>query len=200
MKKYNKLIKLALTGLLAATPLLTTASPADQDDRAVSGTIVCGGNHFDRVGQTEAQRTAYVFRNYNATLPVNINRLAIYDATGTVIADFNGSTLPVSFNSVLGGGDNSVEPFQTVLYLSADLLGAPLSKSKRPITVQVDWAADAKALIPEMLWVRTARRQEIRLDSLNNKTFRNREERSRATMDCRSIVINKGKDKDDDDD
>ncbi len=126
------------------------------------GTIICGGNHYDRIGGTEAQRTAYILRNYDASLPININRLAIHDATGTVIADFNGASLPISFNSVFGGDDNGIEPIQTVLYLSANLIGAPLSKTKRLISVQNDWSADAKALIPEMPWVRNARHQERR--------------------------------------
>jgi len=196
MNKYNKCLKLGLTALLAATPLFATASAADQDDRAFSGTIACGGNHFTRVGGTEAQSTAYILRNYNASLPVSINRLAIYDASGTVIADFNGASLPVSFNNILGGGDNSIEPFQSVLYLSADLIDVTLSRNARPISVQIDWSADSKVLIPEISSVRRARRQEVSPDGI----VRTREERSRATSSCRSIVINKGKGKDDEDD
>jgi len=200
MNKYNKFFKLGLITLLAASPLIAAASSADQDDRAVSGTIACGGNHFERVGGTEGQSTAYVLRNYDASLPISINRLAIYDASGTVIADFNGASLPVSFNRIFGGGDNSLEPFQTALYLSADLIGAPLSRNRRPITVQIDWSADSRALIPEISSVRRARRQEVSFDQFGNQIVRTREERSRATSSCRSIVINKGKKKDDDDD
>jgi len=181
MNKYNKLLKLGVAVAFVASPLFATASPADQDDRAFSGTIACGGNHFDRRGGTEAQRTAYILRNYNESLPVSINRLAIYDATGAIIADFNGATLPVSFNNIIGGGDNTIEPFQTALYLSDNLIGAPLPSNLRPISVQIDWSADAKATIPEISSVRRARLNGV--------------EQSRATSSCRSIVINKGKGK-----
>jgi len=191
MNHSKKFLKLGIAALLATTPLFATASPADQDDRAFSGTIACGGSHFNRVGGTEAQRTAYVLRNYNDSLSININRLAVYDATGAILADFNGATLPIAFNGVFGGGDNSIEPFQTALYLSADLIGAPLPNALRPISVRIDWSADAKALIPEISYVRNARR----LDQSSR-------EQARATSSCRSIVINKGKgnnkDKDDD--
>jgi len=200
MNKYNKFLTLSLATLLSATPLFATASPADKNKRAVSGTIACGGNHFSRLGRTEDQSTAYIFRNYDASLPVNINRLAIYDATGTIIADFDGASLPVSFNRIFGGGDNSIEPFQTILYLSADLIGAPLSRNKRPISVQIDWSADSKVLIPEISSVRRARRVEIQFDEFGNQTLLTREERSRATSSCRSIVINKKNHKDDDKD
>lgn len=202
MKKstHSNIFKLSLISLLATTPLFVTASPTEQDDRAVSGTIVCGGNHADRLGGTEAQRTSYVWRNYNDSLSININRLTIYDANGAVLVDHDATTLPTAFNGVIGGGDNTLEPFQTALYRSADLLGAPLARNNRPITTRIEWSAESKALIPEMGWVRTARRQEISFDEFGNQIRRSREDRARHAFHCRSIEANKGRDNDEDDD
>jgi len=198
---YSSIIKqCSLISALIMTPLLATASPSEQDDRAVGGTIVCGGSHFDRIGGTEAHRTTYVLRNFNTDLPIHIDRLTIYDATGSVIVSHNGATLPLSFNSVLGGGDNSLDPFQSAQYQSASLIGAPLPRSRRPIQMHVEWSSDARALIPEFVGVRTGRRQETRPDG----SVRNREERGRHLKECRSVSTiegrAKGKDKDDDDD
>ena len=202
MKKsmHSNIFKLGLISLLATTPLFATASPTEQDDRAVSGTIVCGGNHADRLGGTEAQRTSYVWRNYNDSLSININRLTIYDANGVVLVDHDATTLPTAFNGVIGGGDNTLEPFQTALYRSADLLGAPLTRNNRPITTRIEWSAESKALIPEMGWVRTARRQEISFDEFGNQIRRSREDRARHAFHCRSVEANKGRKHDDDDD
>lgn len=183
------LVKLSLASLLTITPLLTTASPTEQDERAVSGTIVCGGNHLNRQGNTESQRTAYVWRNYNTDLSINIDRFTIYDATGATLVDFNATTLPNSFNSVMGNGDNTIEPFQTVLYRTNELLGsASLPRENRPIQVRIEWSADSRALIPEMVWVRGARGQSQRPDG----SFRSLEDRARHLNNCRSIEINKG--------
>jgi len=196
----KNLFKLSLVSLLVVTPVLVTASPTEQDDRAVSGTIVCGGNHTDRLGNTEAQRTSYIWRNYNDSLSININRLTIYDATGAVLADHDAVSLPRSFNRVMGAGDNTLEPFQTAQYRSGDLLGATLTRNNRPISVRIEWSAESRALIPEMSWVRTARRQEISFDEFGNQTTRSREDRARHAFHCRSIAINEGKKHDDDDD
>ena len=189
---HSKFVKLGLVSFLAAAPVFATASPAEQDQRAISGTIACGGNHFNRLGGTEVQRTSYVWRNYNSSLAINIDRLALYDATGAVIVDYDASTLPVSRNNVIGGGDNTIEPFQTVQYRTLELVGAALPQNRRPIQAIIEWSADSRALIPEMVWVRNSRRQETIIDDQGNETVRLREERARHLNNCRSIEINKG--------
>jgi len=204
---YSAIVKqVSIISILAAMPMWVAASPAEQDDRAVSGTIVCGGSHFDRRNRTEAHRTTYVFRNFNTDLPIHFNRLTVYDATGAVIEDHDGTTLPLSSNGVLGGGDNSLDPRQSAQYQSSALVGAPLPSSRRPIQLHVEWSSDARALIPEFVGVRTSRRQEVSFDSAGNEIVRIREERGRHVKECRSVEINKGfkkgrsKDKDDDKD
>lgn len=205
--KINSIIKqVSIISVLAAMPMWASASPSEQDDRAISGTIVCGGSHFDRRNRTEAHRTTYVFRNFNTDLAINFNRLTVYDATGAVIADHDGTTLPLSSNGVLGGGDNILDPRQSAQYQSSALVGAPLPASRRPIQVYVEWSSDARALIPEFVGVRTSRRQEVSFDQVGNEIVRTREERGRHVKECRSVEINKGrkkghsKDKDKDDD
>lgn len=186
MKKisYSSVIKqISLASVLVATPMLVTASPSEQDSRGVAGTIVCGGSHFNRRNNTEAHRTTYVLRNFNTDLSIYIDRMTIYDATGAVIVEYDGASLPVSFNSVLGGGDNSLDPFQSAQYQSSDLIGPPLSKKRRPIQVHIDWSADARALIPEFVGVRTGRRT----DGINSF-----EERGRHLKECRSVSVEQG--------
>ena len=181
---YNSVIKqLSLASVLVAMPMLVTASPTEQDSRGVGGTIVCGGSHFNRKNNTEAHRTTYVLRNFNTDLSIYIDRMTIYDATGAVIVEHNGASLPVSFNSVLGGGDNSLDPFQSAQYQSSDLVGAPLAKNRRPIQIHIDWSADARALIPEFVGVRTGRRTD------GTNTF---EERGRHLKECRSVSVEQG--------
>jgi len=188
IKCSSMMKQLVLVSALVAAPMLATASPSEQDDRAVGGTIVCGGSHFDRQGGTEAHRTTYVLRNFNTDLSIHINRLTIYDASGSVIVSHDGSSLPPSFNSVLGGGDNSLDPFQSAQYQSSNLVGAPLVTERRPIQMHVEWSSDARALIPEVVGVRTARRQEIRPDG----SVRSREERGRHVKECRSVSTVQG--------
>jgi len=207
----RQFLALGISALLAATPMIASASSKGGEPRGVSGTLSCGGNHFDRNRvngfNDEAHRTVYTIRNVNASLPIRINRLTVYDAVGNVIADFDGTTLPLSRNEVIGNGDNSIEPFQSVQYRTQELVGAPLGRRARPIQTRIEWAADDNAILPIAVAVRTSRRQST--TSLggfppidgggSSTTVKVREERARHSGRCLNLEINKARDHDDDD-
>jgi len=189
-------------GSLVAVMMMAGSMPAqaafsDQDDRAFGGTIACGGNHFFRMNGTEAHNTRYVLRNYG-DIPVRIEQMTMYDANGNVLLSANGATLPTFRNGVLGAGDNSLNPNETALLASEDVLSSGLASNARPIQLVIEWAADRKTLIPDFVWVRNAFRRgpngagEIKL----------REQRARHLNNCRSVRVNEGRklghDRDDD--
>jgi len=186
----SKLIKHSLLALLVTSSMLATASPSEEP-RGVSGTLSCGGNHFIRDRGTEEQSTIFVIRNMDSSLPISINRLTIYNAVGNVIIEHDGATLPLAFNSVIGNGDNVIEPFQTVQYRTQELIGAPLATAERPIQTRIEWSADAKAIVPAVTAVRLARTIETVLTN-NGPVVRTRGERSRNSSRCRNIEIKKG--------
>lgn len=193
----------AFTGIALATSMLMAtvgaeAAFSDQDDRAYSGTLACGGNHFNRLGGTEAQRSSYVLRNYGDT-PIRIEQMTMYDATGAVIFSADGTSLPPFRNSLLGPGDNVLMPNQTTQINTQDILGeSGLGRDIRPITVKFDWAADSKTILPDFSWVRFSRaRARIFDPATGTTTFEYREERGRHLNNCRSISTNKGRGGDD---
>jgi len=201
MKKVTSktFIKHSLVTLLAVTPMFASAGSSDEP-RGVSGTISCGGNHFVRDRGTESQSTVFTIRNTDSSLPVSINRLTVYDALGTVIVDYDGATLPLAFNSVIGNGDNVIEPFQTVQYRTQELVGAALPTNRRPIQTRIEWSADDKAVVPATTAIRLARTLETVINGAGQPVVRTRGERSRSTGRCRNIEISKGHKRGHDDD
>ena len=109
MKGLYKAATLVAAGGLLMTTMTAQAAFSDQDDRAVSGTQACGGNHFNRLGGTEAHRTTYVLRNFGE-VPVRIEQMTVYNAQGAVIFSANGASLPTFRNNVLSAGDNALMP------------------------------------------------------------------------------------------
>lgn len=171
-------------------PSISVSSPVEQDLRALGGIVACGGNHFSRLNKTELHTTVYILRNYNKVKSIRIKRMRIYDATGSILKDFNGATLPQSFNAVMGAGDNSLEPYQTAMYRTNELLDE-LTNNKRPIQVHFHWvSSDHRALAPEFVWVRTSRKRvQTGVDSGGNPVYSIKEERARHLNNCRHIKI-----------
>ena len=204
MNVINRLTSVALaTGMLMAS-VGAQAAFSDQDDRALGGTMACGGNHFNRMGGTEAHRTTYVMRNYG-DIPIRIEQMTVYNANGAVIFSANGATLPQFRNSVLGPGDNVLMPNETAQLNSDDILGdGGLGRDFRPISMKIDWAADSNTILPDFVWVRTSRGRIQVTDPESHDPraliWKTREDRARHLNNCRSISINEGHDDDDDDD
>ncbi len=193
MKKRFYFVNIALMSSMLVCTSVTQAAFSDQDERAVSGTMACGGNHFNRLGGTETHNTRYILRNYGDT-PVRIEQLTVYAADGSVLFSGDGTSLPPFVNGVLGPGDNVLNPNETANLRTEDFLN-PLPSNLRPISMKIEWAADSRTLIPDFVWVRnTFRREAFDVDPQTGETiFRNRETRGRHLNNCRSVVINKGR-------
>jgi len=183
--KHARLIA-ALAVALAGAPLaLARAAAIDDDTHARSGTLGCGGNHMQAVGDNPRQVTWWVFRNYSDDIPVHVDRYRIYDALGGLIFDSDASGMPPSANS---NPANLVGPNQSV-QLSSQQLTSVIpglytatgnDSSLRPLTLKVDWHADRKVLLLEGRWVR---------QSYNNAGS----PYARFGYDCRQIRVGKGR-------
>lgn len=192
MKRTDIFASLAGIALMAAT-MQTQAAFSDQDDRAFGGIMACGGNHFNRLGGTEAHRTRYILRNY-ADIPVRIESMKLYDANGNTLFDSSISGLP-DFDAVLVGGNNILGPNQTALLKSETILTeSSLPSNARPIQMIIEWAADSKTVIPDFVWVRNTLARQKLIDPVTGAvSFKNRESRGRHLNNCRSVRIAEGK-------
>lgn len=194
MNGSNKLTGIALASSLLMASMGVQAAFSDQTDRAFGGTMACGGNHLNRLGGTEAHRTTYIFRNYGDT-PIRIEQMTMYDATGTVIFSADGTTLPTFKNAVLGPNDNILMPNETAQLNSDEILGdTGLTVNLRPISMKIIWAADSKTILPDFVWVRTARgRVRVFDPATNTSNWVVQEDRARHLNNCRSISIDEGR-------
>ena len=120
----------------------STLSAMADEDSARYGRIGCGGTFT-----SQSQQSTWDIRNFSDTLPITIDRMRIYDAMGGLRFDSQSSGgLPTSLNGVLGVGDRSLEPNQTVTYNTDSLqqqgilvLGIPV-----PLQLVIDWSATDK--------------------------------------------------------
>jgi hypothetical protein len=179
----NQTIRVSL--LLAAVLCCASAPPtyaarSEATTLARGGVMRCGGNHHLRLGGTEAHITHYPIRNFDSATGIALDRLRIFDATGTVIFDSALSGITPS-DGALGPG-NVLEPNQTVAFQTEDLLPAFLDSAHRPIQLEVQWSAPAKVLTLDAITVRLSRAR-------NPTTGQMLEERGRHAVDCRSIML-----------
>ena len=172
--------------LLAATLALgfAEAAQASRSEGAATGrngVIRCGGNNFLRLGGTEVHTASYVLRNFDATTPIVIERIRVWNANGAVLFDSANSGLPAFENGVLGPGSNALQPNQTAQLNTEDVV-AFQAQSERPLQMEVQWSAAKAALSLDAVTVRTSRRR----DPATGQVF---EERGRHAIDCRSIFL-----------
>jgi len=174
-------------------PSLCLSSPTEQGSRAYRGVIVCGGNHFTRLNNTELHTTSYVWRNYDPKVAIRIKRVLIFNAHGVLLKNYPGMNLPLARNGVMGNSDDTIEPLQSALYRTNELLDGLLTRKERPIQVWIYWeavnnAARSRALIPEFVWVRTSRRQvQVGIDASGAPIYKVKEERARHLNNCRLV-------------
>ena len=176
----GKKLFVAIVGLcFTAAANMSIAGEADQDKKSRQGTVRCGGSHFLRLGGTEIHFTNYIFRNYNSTTPITIQRLVFFGANGSVLYDTNISGFPTFENGVLGTADNVLDANQTASLDTVGLLPF-LPDTQRPIQLEIDWAAPEKALTLDVALVRVSRQR----DSVSGQQ---QAERGRHLRDCRTI-------------
>src|SRR5688500_6003076 len=108
------------------------AAELDGDARARKGTVRCGGSNSLRLGGTEIQYATYNLRNFNAAIPITVEQLTVYAATGQVLFDSATSGLPQFPNSTLGPLDNVLVPNQSADIATTNFLPF-LPDHQRPI-------------------------------------------------------------------
>lgn len=188
-------MKKILTIILSSAMLMSAAATTQAGGmkKAVSGTLACGGNQLIRNGGTEFHQTNYVFRNFNSFESIDINRIRVYDANGSLLSDYSGAALPDFTNSVLGPLDNSLQPYQTAQLGTRSFFGdLGLSKSQRPLQVLIDWSAYVPVTPLKVSLVRVVRERIVTTDSLGNQVVKQGVERSRHRSGCKAIELNRG--------
>ena len=162
---------------------LPRAAEIDGDAKARKGTVRCGGSNTLRLGGTEIQYATYNLRNFNAAIPITVEQLTVYGATGQVLFDSATSGLPQFPNSTLGPLDNVLVPNQSADIATTNFLPF-LPDHQRPIQLEIVWSAPEKAVLLEVVLIRIARQR----DPLTGQELA---ERSRHTAACRTISVEK---------
>jgi hypothetical protein len=160
---------------------LPRAAELDGDAKARKGTVRCAGSNSVRLAGTEIQFASYNLRNYNSAIPITIERLTVYAATGQVLFDSDSSGLPQFPNGALGPADNVLDPNQTANIDTTDFLPF-LADNLRPIQVEFIWSAPERALLLDASFIRVARQRDP-------ATGQQLQERSRSNGTCRTISV-----------
>jgi len=107
-------------------------------DIAMGGTIACPGQISTStiMGDNIISHTSYVLRNFNNTKTIDINRIVVYDASGSVRCDFpNVNSFPATFNS-------SLQPHQSTKIFTVDMTAAGCISLQTEGTIQtvITWS------------------------------------------------------------
>jgi hypothetical protein len=157
------------------------AVEVDGDAKGRKGTVRCAGSHSLRLSGTEIQYASYNLRNFNSAIPITIDRMTVFTATGQVLYDSDTSGLPQFPNGVLGPSDNVLDPNQTANIDTTDFLPF-LPVNLRPIQVEIVWSAPERALLLEASMIRIARQRDP-------ATGQELAERSRHSASCKTISV-----------
>jgi hypothetical protein len=146
------------------------------------GTIRCGGNHFLRLGGTELHFVNYVFRNRSQIHNISVERMAFYDAGGSLIFDTLISGFPAFSNQVLGPTNQVLLPNQTG---QLDVTGflPYLSEVQRPMQAEIHWSAPRGALPLSVDLIRL-------VQQVDPITKARGAEKTRDSQDCDEVSLN----------
>jgi hypothetical protein len=186
MRATNKRI---LCVLVAVFGFSTVSALADTDDSARSGRLGCGGTFT-----AQSQLSIWDIRNFSDTLPISINRMRIYDATGAMIFDSATSGLPVSLNGVLGSGDNQLEPNQTVTYNTDSMQQQGILVPGIPVPLQllIDWSATERVAHLAGSLTRISHSLNSVFNPATGTTSQVRgQELGRAIIGCRNLPVSR---------
>jgi hypothetical protein len=166
--------------ILAATIFslsFTGATPAD----AAQGFLRCGGNNFVRgTNNTEVNTGSITFRNFNATQPITITRLVIYNAPGVIIFDSAVSGLPAFANGLLGPADNTLDAHQTSNVFYDSFLPFQ-AQNDRPLQTLIQWTSSVPVLPLGVTMQQVVRERDP-------VTGNHLAERSRTGINCEAIL------------
>jgi hypothetical protein len=105
--------------------------------------------------------TSFVFRNFNDTKTINIDRMIIYDADGTARCDFpNIQSFPVSFKS-------SLLPHQSTRLFTADISGCITPQAEGGIQTVITWSVASDEFAEPLFVTSTG----IHLNLTDDETF-----------------------------
>jgi len=164
-----------------ALPVIAYAGDADRESFGVEGSVTCGGNHFNRVGGTETQRSNYVLRNVSDEGLISLNRVRVYNAGGALIYDSNVNGIPPFNNNVLSNSDTILDPHQSA-QLNIDAFIPTQGRDNRPLQAVFDWSAEQPTLTLEISHIRTV----SELDPATGAVGR---QYARATTACRTTSL-----------
>lgn len=172
-----------LAGLVLSLMSFGTLQARDVDDdaKARSGTVRCGGSNHLRQGGAEIHFTSYNLRNVSSTTPITVDRLTFFDANGSVLFDSDTSGFPPFGNGVLGPSDQVLDPNQTAQLDSTDVLPF-LPQNQRPVQLEIAWSAPERVLILQAGLARIARQRDP-------VTGEQGQERARHSSSCRTIRL-----------
>jgi len=158
--------------------------------KALSGTVACGGSQFIRNGGNEFHQASYIMRNFDGSAEIHIERIRFFDATGNLVADFPGTSLPEFTNGILGPQDNVLETNQTAQLGTRNVFGDQgFSSSDRPLQVLIDWNSISPVKPLNVSMVRSVRERIVKIDATGNQIVKYGEERSRHRSACRVIEL-----------
>ena len=179
MLKRSLYLLVAATFAVLAVP--AQAARVEGGTTASQGVMRCGGNHFLRLGGSEVHFTTYALRNFDASTAISINRMRVFDGPGNVLFDSASSTLPPSDSGLLGPGNNSLGPNQSVLFNTLDFLPF-LPDTNRPLQMEIQWSAARRVVTLDAITVRISRER-------NPGTGMQLEERGRHAVECSTISL-----------
>ena len=122
--------------LLGGAPAYLYAAPADRGLESTSATLLCGGHSRVEVDGTATTQSNWVFRNYDDTGSIQIDRIRIYDRDGASLYD----AMPPTASSN-GVDPSNVGPHSTIAFHSGSLLGATYPRPNNPLQFVLDWSS-----------------------------------------------------------
>lgn len=146
----------ALAAIALAWTSASMGHEAEGEQTARSGVVSCGGTNFLRQGNTEIHFTNYNLRNLSESVPIRIDRIVVYAATGAVLFDSDVNGFPLFESARLGPDDQVLEPKQTA-QLGTDTFLPFLAEELRPLQTEITWSAAEKVLTLQVSTNRVAR-------------------------------------------
>lgn len=158
-------IKSSALAAAACFTALSFAQPVLAQDRSTvaSGSFGCiSGTHRDRGDSGEMQSSRYHVVNFDETGSIQIDRIRVYDAEGTLRCDYPGTDAFPDHAEFR----QEIAPHQTSIFRSHDWADCSngitdLARNERPVQVIVDWSAtDDEVVIPVVASILRSRDSE----------------------------------------
>jgi len=167
-------LSLASTGSLLA-------GETEGETTAREGVVICGGTNFLRLGGTEIHFTNYNLRNLSSTIPIRIDRVVVFAATGAVLFDSEVNGFPAFESDRIGPSDQVLDPKQNA-QLGTDTFLPFLAEELRPLQVEFSWSASERVLTLNVSRDRVVRQR----DPLTGQQL---QERARDGGACRNVSL-----------